>query len=357
VALLLARIPDPKLQGEATEAILKGHAYYQKGGYVAQFVPLSYREAEELVHAKFMLRLRGAPFRLADAELVPAAGPCTTCPKRTGNQPELFGDVKSADVCTDPPCFEAKRAALWDREKVQARAAGKVVLPVSAGRKIFNPYHMGSSEAGGVTPHTGYVNPGGKIPGTGKTFSQVLKGEKPVGHVVRHPKTGKLWEVWKVEDIAEKLKAAKVKADLSLFKALNSGARGTAAPPRIGDYQILREATQEVTAELASIARKMTPETFIRAMYAALACGIQKVHLDPDEVQAAFVAEQVDILTDFDPFLGPFGLDAKPFLKAARARLTQLKEEEPKKAKKPPRGKKKMVKTKARRKPAGAAIG
>lgn len=53
-------------------------------------------------------RLAEAPFDVADKELLPKAGPCTTCSKRTGNQPELFSDVKSADVCTEPSCFQKK---------------------------------------------------------------------------------------------------------------------------------------------------------------------------------------------------------------------------------------------------------
>jgi hypothetical protein len=58
-----------------------------------------------------MLQLKSAPFDIKDAELVAKAGACGPCPKRTGNQADLFGDVKSADVCTDPKCFDDKRQA------------------------------------------------------------------------------------------------------------------------------------------------------------------------------------------------------------------------------------------------------
>jgi ParB/RepB/Spo0J family partition protein len=39
------------------------------------------------------------PFDQSDVTLLPKAGPCTTCPKRTGNAPELFADVsKEKDI-------------------------------------------------------------------------------------------------------------------------------------------------------------------------------------------------------------------------------------------------------------------
>jgi ParB-like chromosome segregation protein Spo0J len=49
--------------------------------------------------------------RHGDEKLLPKAGSCTKCPKRTGNQADLFGDVKNADVCTDTKCFDDKRQA------------------------------------------------------------------------------------------------------------------------------------------------------------------------------------------------------------------------------------------------------
>jgi len=55
--------------------------------------------------------LAGAPWQKSDPNLVPKAGPCTTCQKRTGANAELFDDMKKGDQCLDGKCFEAKRAA------------------------------------------------------------------------------------------------------------------------------------------------------------------------------------------------------------------------------------------------------
>ena len=66
------------------------------------------RRLKEFIQRNFHLQLTKAPFSLEDAELIPAAGPCTTCPKRTGANTLLFPDVKEQDTCTDPKCFDAK---------------------------------------------------------------------------------------------------------------------------------------------------------------------------------------------------------------------------------------------------------
>ncbi len=126
IALLVARIPNDQLQAEALEIILGGQGEH----------PMSYRAAAEFVHDNFMLKLGGAPFPIADATLLPAAGPCGTCPKRTGNAPDLFGDVKGADVCTDPVCFKAKKLAHFERRVAKARADGQNIIEGKAAQAV-----------------------------------------------------------------------------------------------------------------------------------------------------------------------------------------------------------------------------
>jgi ParB family chromosome partitioning protein len=60
-----------------------------------------------------LLVLRDAPFNKRDAQLVPAAGSCADCPKRTGHNKLLFGDDlgRQGDRCTDPNCYQAKVTA------------------------------------------------------------------------------------------------------------------------------------------------------------------------------------------------------------------------------------------------------
>lgn len=133
-ALLVARIPVPELAEKAAREIAWGRweARQAEGRNGKprdeQKEPMSYSAACEHVHREYMLRLDQAPFRTGDAALLPAAGACTACPKRTGNQRDLFGDVRGADLCTDPKCFEAKSKAQFELRAAETRAAGGQVL-------------------------------------------------------------------------------------------------------------------------------------------------------------------------------------------------------------------------------------
>jgi len=129
VALLVARIPVESVQDELLEEITDAYN------------PMAERDVRDLIHRRYLLQLKTAPFDVKDASLVPAAGPCAQCPKRTGNQQELFGDVKSADVCTDPTCFAAKKAAAGERKLQEATAAGKPILAPEKAKSVFSKYH------------------------------------------------------------------------------------------------------------------------------------------------------------------------------------------------------------------------
>ncbi|MDD2728300.1 ParB/RepB/Spo0J family partition protein [Malikia sp.] len=119
-ALLIARIPDTKLQAAAVKDI----AADSNGENAAR----SYRQAQRLVRNHYMLKLSDAPFDIHDANLVPASGSCATCPKRTGADPDLFADVDGEDLCINPGCHQAKREALATRTKREAHERGQVII-------------------------------------------------------------------------------------------------------------------------------------------------------------------------------------------------------------------------------------
>jgi ParB/RepB/Spo0J family partition protein len=116
-ALLVARMPSHKLQAAAL-GNLKDY-----GGRV-----LSHREASALIERQYMLKLSEAKFKITDAELVPSAGSCRQCPKRTGADPDLFADVKGADVCTDPACFKTKEDTHQEQALKAARESGATII-------------------------------------------------------------------------------------------------------------------------------------------------------------------------------------------------------------------------------------
>jgi ParB/RepB/Spo0J family partition protein len=190
-ALLLARIPAATVQREATGKITKSRY---------DGAPLSFREARDLIEREYMLRLSDAPFPTGDAELLPKAGACGPCPKRTGNQAELFADVKSGDVCTDPVCFKLKREAWAKLQIAQAKETGREVITGAEAKRIA-PYGDQSFTAG-------YTRLDAKCWDDPKqrTYKQILgKEAKPV--FVQLPKGGDLIEIVQKNDAIKKLKA------------------------------------------------------------------------------------------------------------------------------------------------------
>lgn len=119
-ALLLARIPDHTQQLKALP-LLKRHEH------TGEFA-LSTREARDTLERDFMLELGKAQFKTTDITLVEGAGSCSDCHKRTGHNPDLFADIKGANICTDPPCFQRKQDAHEVRVKQAAHANGQTVI-------------------------------------------------------------------------------------------------------------------------------------------------------------------------------------------------------------------------------------
>jgi ParB family chromosome partitioning protein len=105
-AMLLAKL-QPQQQVEALP-----NCYQEQFGGARKSKPilLPVRHLQEWVEHNILLILKEAPFDTKDAELVPAAGSCLDCPKRTGHNKLLFADVRQ-DACTDPACYSAKVSA------------------------------------------------------------------------------------------------------------------------------------------------------------------------------------------------------------------------------------------------------
>ena len=126
-ALLIARIPAGLQKKAAGKVTCSGY----------DDAPMSYQDAAEYVRDTFTLDLSKAPFDPKDASLPVDAGACTTCSKRTGNQSDLFPDIKKADVCTDPDCFAKKKSWAWKEQTAKFEKKGHTVLPVGKSRNLF----------------------------------------------------------------------------------------------------------------------------------------------------------------------------------------------------------------------------
>jgi len=108
-ALLLAKLPVDQ-QEPALQACFK--EVYNGGSKPARIL-LPVRNLQFWIDSNILLVLKDAPFNKRDAQLVPAAGSCADCPKRTGHNKLLFGDDlgSQGDRCTDPNCYAAKVSA------------------------------------------------------------------------------------------------------------------------------------------------------------------------------------------------------------------------------------------------------
>jgi len=117
-ALLLAKL-QPAQQEEALTAC------YQEqygSGNKAKRVLLPLRHLQQWIEHNILLELATAPFSKEDAQLVPEAGSCIECPKRTGHNTLLFADMGTAhpNSCSDPKCYAAKLES-YVRQSIAAK--------------------------------------------------------------------------------------------------------------------------------------------------------------------------------------------------------------------------------------------
>lgn len=82
--------------------------------------------------AEELMELKGAPWDKENAVLVPKAGACSACPKRSGCQPTLFGDPEDAgDRCLDKTCWtEKKRAHMAARKAALKKEYPDIVMVI-----------------------------------------------------------------------------------------------------------------------------------------------------------------------------------------------------------------------------------
>lgn len=211
VAMVVGRIPDPKLRPAAAAKVLKPE--YQQ-------VPMNFIQARELVRQEFMVSLAKVPWSLSDADLVPEkqedvdgvmtrcfGGDCESCPFRSGNIfpsgiPEggrssrtahKVGEA-SANLCTLPKCHKAKLDAVWAKQKRQAMMDGLKVLDDAEAKKAFHPSRQeianGSKyvwlDAKPEYHEVGHLS----YAAGGRIWRSLLKGSEIPVIVARQPHTG-----------------------------------------------------------------------------------------------------------------------------------------------------------------------
>lgn len=143
--------------------------------------PMSYRKAKEHVDSNYMLKLGTAVFKITDETLVPDAGSCRVCPKRSGANPQLFDDVAHADTCTDPTCFNVKKEAHYTRIRIEAEARGQTVITGKEAKEIM----PNSTTLRGYTR----VDDDQAVDGQMRTLRKVLGDNMPAPTLIEDPTT------------------------------------------------------------------------------------------------------------------------------------------------------------------------
>lgn len=266
-ALLIARIGHHDTQRQALKDITKDE--YGRG-------PLSYRDAHQHILTNYMLKLTAAPFDTKDTTLLPKAGDCGACPKRTGNQADLFGDVKSADVCTDPKCFDEKRLAHYAVAARALEAKGKKVIYGEDAKKVFPEWnhrseHWRDELSDRYLPISGHTYVGNR-----NVEIRALLGDDFVPTLVQHPATGKVVEV-----------ASRQAVDAAIRSGTKASKGKAAAKKPAGPKQ--PDVDDVLTERLASLIHQKAPKQFAKTWIVTLA-GFLCEHLSTRDLEAVALA-------------------------------------------------------------------
>jgi hypothetical protein len=192
-ALLIARIPDGKLQIKALSM-----ATTPTGSHVDA---MGVRAFSTWLQQNVMLRLEHAPFQITDAHLIESAGSCMDCPSRTGANPDLFADVASADICTVPSCYQIKEQAHRAQLVATAQKKGLRVIDGAEAKEVFNS--RGSYDSSVMSGYSRLDQVRHDVPGpagqNGATLRNLLAGEDLIAQgvqpvLIEHPRTKELIE-------------------------------------------------------------------------------------------------------------------------------------------------------------------
>jgi ParB family chromosome partitioning protein len=128
--LEIARL-QPRDQDKALMECFPGHRSTGSVLKDRKAEAVTVRQLRQWIEREIHLDLKNAPFDTEDANLLPAAGACSTCPKRTGNNQLLFPEIKNRSLCTDPACHQAKIQAFVQLRVGPLAKEGKKPVQIS----------------------------------------------------------------------------------------------------------------------------------------------------------------------------------------------------------------------------------
>ena len=99
--------------------------------------PLAVDEVRDFLERAYLTKLCDAPFPTKDKTLLPTAGSCDKCPKRSGNQAVLFEKADDKDLCTDVACYREKTHAIFQRLQKEVAEIGGTILTEEGSKRLF----------------------------------------------------------------------------------------------------------------------------------------------------------------------------------------------------------------------------
>jgi ParB/RepB/Spo0J family partition protein len=162
-AILLARLLPNEQQELADEKSNSGIWSREYNHHTQKWVMSARPPASlaEIIDTEIYLNLSAGKWKKDDAALVPAAGACTACSKRTKANLALFDDIEKGDRCLDRECFGLKQQAHLVQIEAKLAAKGETLprvvigyhVPDGVDAKAVNSYDVKDNKHGrdGVT--------------------------------------------------------------------------------------------------------------------------------------------------------------------------------------------------------------
>jgi ParB-like chromosome segregation protein Spo0J len=144
--VLVARVPGEKAREEIAKRILHGDYDYDSDSRE----PLSVRATLMIINRDYCASLKGVPWKLEDADMVPEAGACATCPHFARFAAEQDSDL-AAELgngrgqtdpltCLNPGCAKRKHDAVFKLKKQEAKGGAVTVLKPEEAAKIISDH-------------------------------------------------------------------------------------------------------------------------------------------------------------------------------------------------------------------------
>jgi ParB/RepB/Spo0J family partition protein len=234
-----------------------------------------------------MMQLSKAKFDPCDATLLPAAGSCFECPKRSSQQSLLIalpGVQSEGERCTDRACYSRKQEAHWTRAASEAEALGYRVIDGDAARKIV--------AFGAVAKDSQYVDLDAHCAEIrdGRTWRDHLGARVPQVSVVRGD-GGVAHQVVAKQDAVRVLRELGALRPQQQAAQANAPARTAGAAPTSSATPAASESAMLSTQQIVQRIRR---ERLDSGLLTALVDAVVLV-ADPSEVETRAIAKPYDV--------------------------------------------------------------